>query len=407
MRWKFPKFKSGQLRRWEYLLPTGSSKETEQIAKKIISDPYLPKAQTPFLKILPGKILLENANFRQALELLIRIPWTRDFRLNLGMYPFKRSFSFREFESSLRKSKILPEKWNLQLRPQVKGRAEWTPEDLRRLWETEGVTANSENHRTTELSALLVEDEIILSVSLSGEPLNQRGNFQILSKSAPIREDLARYLVERMHKILPNPDAVLVPFAGTGTFIRESVDSILGICFPHYLRDYLFQDMEEFPRATWDFLKKKTLKDSIGSPIGIWWNELNGATFEYTKNRMNLYQDFLKYYGFFDSFGFVQNEGDFFLYSPQEVWNTLGKRRRIWMFLNPPYGLRLGIGSSSAFYKKLGERLTHWWELPSEIGGFVLCPNEECWSVLIRNMGIKTDTIHVTHGGMDMRVVYF
>ncbi|MBE8359519.1 hypothetical protein IQA90_19385, partial [Leptospira interrogans serovar Pomona] len=107
-------------------------------------------------------------NFRQALELLVRIPWTRDFRLNLGMYPFKRSFSFLEFESSLRKSKILPEKWNLQFRPQVKGRAEWTLEDLRRLWEAD---ANSENHRTTELSALLVGDEIILSVSLSGEPL--------------------------------------------------------------------------------------------------------------------------------------------------------------------------------------------------------------------------------------------
>ncbi|ANH01459.1 hypothetical protein [Leptospira borgpetersenii] len=404
MRWKFPKFKSGQLRRWEYLLPTGSSKETEQIAKKIISDSYLPKAQTPLLKILSGKILLENANFRQALELLVRIPWTRDFRLNLGMYPFKRSFSFLEFESSLRKSKILPEKWNLQFRPQVKGRAEWTLEDLRRLWEAD---ANSENHRTTELSALLVGDEIILSVSLSGEPLNQRGNFQFLSKSAPIREDLARYLIERMHKILPDPDAVFVPFAGTGTLIRESVDSILGICFPHYSREYLFQDMEEFPRTTWDFLKKKTLKNFVGSPIGIWWNELNGETFEYTKNRMKVYQDFLKQYGFYDSFRFVQNEGDFFLFSPQEVWNTLGKRQRVWMLLNPPYGLRLGIGSSSAFYRKLGERLTHWWELPSEIGGFVLCPNEECWSVLIRSMGIKTDTIHVTHGGLDMRVVYF
>ncbi|ULH27750.1 hypothetical protein FH581_014955 [Leptospira weilii] len=406
MRWKFPKFKSGQLRRWEYLLPTGSSKETERIAKKIVSDSYLPKAQTPFLKILPGKILLENANFRQALELLVRIPWTRDFRLNLGMVPFKRSFSFLEFESSLRKSKVLPEKWNLKFRPQVKGRTEWTPEDLRMLWET-GVAASSENHRTTELSALLAEDEIILSVSLSGEPLNQRGNFQFLSKSAPIREDLARYLVERMHKILPNPDAVFVPFAGTGTFVREAVDSILGIGFPHYARSYLFQDMEEFPKATWDFLKKKILKNSFENQINVWWNDLEKETFEYARNRINLYQDFLNDLGFSDSLSFIQDKGDFFHFSPGEIWNASGRRRRIWMLLNPPYGLRLERGSSIGFYKKLGERLKHWWELPCEMSGLVLCPDENCWSVLIRNMGIKTDTIHVTHGGLDLRVVYF
>ncbi|MDI7223331.1 hypothetical protein [Leptospira santarosai] len=407
MRWKFPKFKSGQLRRWEYLLPTGSSKETEQTAKKIISDSYLPKTQTPFLKMLPGKILLENANFRQALELLVRIPWVRDFRLNLGMYPFQTSFTFREFESSLRKSKILPEKWNLRFRPQVKGRVEWTSEDLRRLWETEGVAANSGNDGTTELSALLVEDEIIVSVSLSGEPLNQRGSFQILSKSAPIREDLARFLIQRMHKILPNPDAVFVPFAGTGTFVRETVDSILGICFPHYSREYLFLDMEEFPEATWDFLRKKTLSNGTKGPIEVWWNELDRETFEYAENRMSVYQDFINRIGFSDSVRFSKNEGDFFGCSPKEIWETIGKPQKIWMPLNPPYGIRMETGSAVGFYKKLGEKLKLWWELPCEIGGLVLCPDEECWSVLIRKMGIKTDTIHVTHGGMDTRVVYF
>ncbi|EMJ96291.1 hypothetical protein [Leptospira alstonii] len=406
MRWKFPKFKSGQSKRWEYLLPTGSSKETEQIAKKIISDSYLPKTQVPFLKIQPGKILLENANFRQALELLVRIPWVRDFRLNLGMYPFKKSFSFEELETSLRKSEILPEKWALRFRSQIKGQTQWTPEDLNRLWESNVPLASSENGMT-ELSALLVEDEIILNISLSGEPLNQRGSFKPLSKSAPIREDLARFLIQRMHKILPNPDGIFVPFAGTGTFVRESLDSILGVGFPHYSRNYLFQDMEEFPSATWDFLKKKTLKNSLENPIGIWWNELNKETFEYTENRMKVYQDFINRSGFSDSFRFVQNEGDFFSFSPKDVWTASGKRQRVWMLLNPPYGLRLETGSSNGFYKKLGERLKHWWELPCEISGLVLCPDEDSWSVLIRNMGIKTDTIHVTHGGLDLRVVYF
>ncbi|TGN01796.1 hypothetical protein [Leptospira yasudae] len=406
MHWKFPKFKAGQSRRWEYLLPTGSSKETEQIAKKIVSDSYLPKTQVPFLKTLPGKILLENANFRQALELLVRIPWVRDFRLNLGMVPFKRSFSFQEFETALRKSKILPEDWGLRFRPQIKGETDWTTEDLNRLWETAEISEDSAE-KTTELSALLLEDEIILNISLSGEPLNQRGSFKPLAKSAPIREDLARFLIQRMHKILPNPNAVFVPFAGTGTLIRESVDSILGIGFPHYSRTYLFQEMEEFPEATWEFLKKKILNNGGGSSIGVWWNELNRETFVYSEKRMDVYHEFLKGSGYSDSIRFSKNEGDFFALSPKTVWESIGGPKRIWMPLNPPYGLRMEAGSSASFYKKLGERLTHWWELPCEISGFVLCPDEASWSILIRNMGIKTDTIHVTHGGMDLRVVYF
>ncbi|WP_061233079.1 hypothetical protein [Leptospira noguchii] len=406
MRWNFPKFKAGLPKRWEYILPTGSFKETDRIAKEIISNSYLPKTQIPILKTQHGKILLENANFRQALELLVRIPWVRDFRLNLGMFPFKKSFNFEGFEEALRKSNILPEEWGLRFRSQVKGQNQWASgDDLRALWESSFPL--SSGIATTELSALLIEDEIVLNISLSGEPLNQRGNFIPLSKSAPIREDLARFIIQKMHSILPNPDGIFVPFAGTGTFVREAVDSVLGIGFTHYIRNYLFQDMEEFPSATWDFLKKKTLKNSLENPIGVWWNELEDDIFEYSKNRIKQYQDFLNNLGFSDSFRFAQNKGDFFSFSAEDIWKVSGKCRRVWMLLNPPYGLRLERGSSIGFYKKLGERLKHWWELPCELSGLILCPDEDCWSVLIRNMGIKTDTIHVTHGGLDLRVVYF
>ncbi|AKH76648.1 hypothetical protein RBB68_12155 [Leptospira interrogans] len=405
MSWNFPKFKASLHRRWEYLLPTGSVNETERIARKVVSESYLPKTQIPFLKIQHGKILLENANFRQALELLVRIPWVRDFRLNLGMFPFKKSFTFEGFENALRKSNILPEEWGLRFRSQVKGQNQWNSGNLQTLWESS--IPLSSRIKTTELSALLVENEIILNLSLSGEPLNQRGNFIPLSKSAPIREDLARFIIQKMHHILPDPDGIFVPFAGTGTFVREAVDSILGIGFTHYTRNYLFQDMEEFPNTTWDFLKKKILKNSLENQIRVWWNELEDEIFEYSKNRINLYQDFLNNLGFSGSFRFIQDKGDFFHFSAEDIWNASGRCERVWMLLNPPYGLRLERGSSIGFYKKLGERLKHWWGLPCELSGLILCPDEDCWSVLIRNMGVKTDTIHVTHGGLDLRVVYF
>lgn len=348
---------------------------------------------------------MENANFRQALEFLARIPWVRDFRLNLGMYPVKRTLGFEGLEEALRKSETLPPEWGIRFHPQIKGRNDWGAEDLNRLWETEHAPPPN-GARTTELSALLLEDEIILNLSLAGEPLNQRGGFRPLSKSAPIREDLALFLIRKLRKILPNPDGLFVPFAGTGTLIRESLDSVFGIGFPHYPRTYLFQELPEFPLATWDFLKKRILAESE-TTVAVWWNELDPAVFEYTKERMLQYSKFLMDSGFENRVRLECALGDFFSYSPAEIWERSKKPKRIWMPLNPPFGLRMEKVSPSAFYRRLGEKLKLWWELPAELNGFLLCPDEETWSAFVQRIGIKTETVHVTHGGTDLRVVYF
>ncbi|TGK06916.1 hypothetical protein EHO59_01990 [Leptospira semungkisensis] len=407
MDWKISRFKAGQPRRWEFLLPPGSAKETESLLRSILSEPFLPRTHVPEFKVFPEKFILEKTNFRQALEVLARIPWVRDFRLNLGKFYLDGEFSFEDLLEQIRASKLLPKNWEVRFHPQIRGRAETSREDLQSLWEDLYSTTSSEDGMQTELNALAIGEDLILSLSLAGEPLFKRGNFSPLSKSAPMREDSASFLLSLLEKKSPNPDAVFVPFAGSGTFIWESVALLNGLSFPHYDRRYLFQDLEEFPAPTWEFLKKRLTESRSDLNLRIWWNDSEEDVCSYLEERSTQYQKFIKSLGTGTKLMMSGELGDFFSLSPKEVWNSMGSPGKIWMPFNPPYGLRIKNGSNAGLYRHIAEKLKEWWALSSDISGFILCPDEESWSSFQKGIGNKLETIHITHGGIDLRVIYF
>ncbi|TGK02908.1 hypothetical protein EHQ53_05420 [Leptospira langatensis] len=407
MDWKISRFKAGQPRRWEFLLPPGSAKETEALLKTIVSDPFLPRTHVPEFKVFPEKFILEKTNFRQALEVLARIPWIRDFRLNLGKFYLDGEFSFDGLLEQIKASKLLPENWGVRFHPQVRGRAEVSREDLQSLWEDSYSEPSSEKEKQTELNALMVGEDLVLSISLAGEPLFKRGNFSPLSKSAPMREDSAVFLLSLLEKKSPDPDAIFVPFAGSGTFVWESISLLNGLSFPHYDRSYLFQDLEEFPSPTWEFLKKRLSEIRSDLSLRVWWNDLEEDVCSYLEERGSLYQKFIKSLGTNAKLMISGELGDFFSFSPKEVWNSMGSPKKIWMPLNPPYGLRIKNGSNAGLYRRIAETLKEWWALPTDISGFILCPDEESWSVFQKSIGNKLETVHITHGGIDLRVVFF
>ncbi|GBF39989.1 hypothetical protein [Leptospira johnsonii] len=407
MDWKISKFKSGKPLRWEYLIPPGSARETETLLSQIVSDPFLPRNHTPEFKVFPEKFVLEKTNFRQALEVLVRIPWIRDFRLNLGKFVLDETFSFSGLIESLRENEILPEGWGINFHPQVRGRKEISREELYSFWEGSYPGLPDSDLKNTELNALALGDSIILSLSLAGAPIFQRGNFKPLSKSAPVREDTAAFLLHLLKKKMPNPDAVFVPFAGSGTFVWESASSLFKLGFPHLDRSYMFQEMKEFPAPSWDFLKRKIGPEEEGKKFTFWYNDSEPEIFSYLNERKEEYQKFIKQFSLSPENRFIGKEGDFFSLSPKEVWETAGKPEKIWMPLNPPYGLRIQKGSDLGLYRRIAETLKAWWELPGEVSGFVLCPDEETWSSFLKGIHSKLQTVHITHGGLDLRVVYF
>lgn len=410
MDWVFSKWKPGRLQRWEFLLPPGSAKETQTELESAISSPYLPRTNFPKANVFPEKFILEKANFRQALEILARFPWVRDFRINLGKFYMSEDFSFSGLQESLREASLLPDGWQIRFHPQSRGRAVASREELQILWEEAygKIPVDSTIGNFTELNALCVGEDLILSLSLAGEPLFKHGGFAPLSKSAPIREDMARFLLSELKKILPDPDAVLVPFAGSGTFVWESAFHIFGLGFPHYDRSYVFEDLGEFPIATWEFLKRKISETAINKTVILWWNEKEADAASYLRERGSRFQEFLeKQRSGLQPPTLASSEKDFFSLSPREIWISLGKPAKIWMPLNPPYGLRIRQENVFDPYRQLAEILKEWRKLPAEIAGFLLCPDETSWSSFVRTSGMETKTVHVTHGGIDLRVVYF
>ncbi len=406
MEWKFPKFKPGKPHRWEFLLPPGSAKKTTSLLETVLSQPFLPRTHTPTFTVHPEKFILEKANFRQALEVLVRVPWVRDFRLNLGKFPLEEDFSFSGFKESLRAAELLPADWDLRFHPQVRGRTEISRESLDFLWEE--VYPDAPNTELlTELNVLSVGEDLILSLSLAGEPLFKRGNFRSLSKSAPVREDTAVFLLSLLEEKMPNPEAVFVPFAGSGTFVWESASLFLGVGFPHLDRSYLFKNLEEFPEPTWEFLRKRIGEKGENKTFRLWWNEIEEDTFSYLEERSSEYQKFIKRIRPDLKISITGEEADFFSLSPKEIWNSVGSPKKIWMPLNPPYGLRIKQGSAVGLYRHIAEALKEWWALSAEISGFILCPDEETWSSFLKGIGSRAETIHITHGGIDLRVVYF
>lgn len=408
MDWKFSKFKPGQPRRWEFLLPPGSAKKTESVLESIVSNPFLPRTHEPTWTVYPEKFVLEKANFRQALEILARIPWIRDFRLNLGKYRFDKHFSFAGLIESLHTTGLLPKEWEIRFHPQVRGRTEVSREDLQELWEESYESGTySEGQKFTECNALCIGEDIVISLSLGGDPLFKRGNFKALGKSAPVREDSASFLLYLLREKMENPEAIFVPFAGSGTFVWEAISMIAGIGFPHLERKYMFREWNDFPEPTWEFLKKRIGEKGENRSLRVWWNEIEGDIFSYLEERSGEYQKFIKYASPNFKLSVTGEEGDFFSFSPKEIWDSMGKPERIWMPLNPPYGMRVQKGSHAGLYRRLTEAVKEFWALSAEVSGFVLCPDEESWSAFLKGLGTKSETVHITHGGIDLRAVYF
>ncbi len=105
----------------------------------------------------------------------------------------------------------------------------------------------------------------------------------------------------------------------------------------------------------------------------------------------------------------VQNK-DFFM---NNEFLTKNDYNFIFIPLNPPYGMRINNKQNTEiFYKKIAQNINSLKECRankhSHIGGFILCPNEETWSIFYKTLTFDLkETYHFTQGGLDIRVCQF
>lgn len=279
------------------------------------------------------------------------------------------------------------------------------------------IVSGDNTNETTSLYVDLFKNKLTISFSLAGEPLYKRGYRQVLSASAPLREDAAFCCIQRAlqftQKIDINylPETVFIPFSGTGTFAFEYLQFHFKFSPVLFSRDYALNKLTFYNPENFNFLFKKASEYFLKSNKNINFiciDNSKNAIIALLENMKNIKNYFEKYYFDFSEEMIQCAEEDFFKMDLKKI-----VAKNIFMPLNPPYGIRLGKNKNTTdFYKKIADKINEIAQITHPAGknlaGFILCPDEKSWSEFCKTIKYaQIETYHFTQGGLDIRVCQF
>jgi len=264
---------------------------------------------------------------------------------------------------------------------------------------------------TTNLYVDLYKNKLTISLSLAGQPLYKRGYREVLSASAPLREDAAFCCIDRAmffaKKINEQyvPDSLIIPFSGTGTFAFEYLQLYFNFSPVLFARDYALTQMPFYNHDNFNFLLKKAREYFIHSS-----QDITIKCIDNSKNAMTALENNIKNFSqYIENINISIFEEDFFTMNMV----NLVEGKNLFLLLNPPYGIRIGKNMRAVdLYKKMAEKINEITDITQRVGkrvaGFILCPDENTWSCFCKNIKKLTiETYHFTQGGLDIRVCQF
>ncbi|MCZ8344422.1 MAG: hypothetical protein O9301_15415 [Leptospira sp.] len=391
MNWNYriKKPEKGTPLNWEIYVPQGLSSFAGEIIISKLNDIPLPNQIVPKVRIFPEKIKIEKANSHQIVYLMMNLWFIRDIRLVIAKTSDWDSASEKR-ESEWDRLKTLGVNF---VKPLFKNQ-------------------NSLFYSIKEnIHISFFEDEITLSFSMYGEPGYKRGIKSILPTSAPVPEDLASALIlySYLHfeKNIYDTKLLFVPFAGTLTFATEwwlllgSKDYFL---LP---RETQFPNLNFFPDGSVTHFRKRNILELAEKSNSDYENidckilDSDPALKSYWETEVKNWSSILTTISNWDF-----RIGDFF---KTDSLSDVSGDSLVFIPINPPYGFRKTERFEPKLYAKIGQKLESL--LQNKIHnllGFVLCPREEDWSDLMNSMkSFRKKTIHVTHGGIDLRCLIF
>lgn len=391
MNWNYriKKPEKGTPLNWEIYVPPGLSSFAGEIIISKLNEIPLPNQVVPKVRIFPEKIKIEKANSHQVVYLMMNLWLIRDIRLVVA--------KTTDWDMASEKRE---EEWDRLKTLAVNF--------VKPLFKNQ----NSLFYSIKEnIHISFFEDEVTLSFSLYGEPAYKRGIKSVLPTSAPIPEDLASALIlysyVQFQKNLYDTKYLYVPFAGTLTFATEWWILLLIKDFFELPRETQFPNLTFFPEGSVAHFRKKNKSlfaessDSSYDEIKCLVMDSDPALKSYWENEVKNWSSFLNriYNWEFQIGDFLKMES-----LSGDVENSL-----VFIPINPPYGFRKTERFEPKLYLKIGQKLESLLIKKSQdLLGFVLCPREEDWSDLMNTMkSFRKKTIHVTHGGIDLRCLIF
>lgn len=394
------------------IYPPGFSAVALSETKTILDHLWVAKTFKGEILSLKTEIRIQRIYFFAITELLLRSKCISDIRLIVyrGKAVGKKAFEKACHEVSW--SSYVNKSMSLKIKVNSVGSQAFHEGALRDMLDAivqpyvAEVVSGDDSNETTCLYADLYKDKLILSISLAGYPLYKRGYREMLSASAPLREDFAACCIQKAldfaKKINPlfSPNKIIIPFSGTGTFAFEYLLNrfhIPPICFE---REYAIQQMPFFKKEYFNQIKQKAMEYCILNPLDIECIDNSLSATEALTNNVKRFNEKLLRHGF-SAVDLTLDKVDFF---EKSIATNVGD---IFMMLNPPYGVRLAKNLDTPhLYKKIAKKINEITD--ANVLGFILCPSEEAWSAFCNTIKTsKIETYHFTQGGLDIRVCQF
>jgi len=188
----------------------------------------------------------------------------------------------------------------------------------------------------------LTADTATLYLDTSGEPLWARGH-KIAKVAAPVKENLAAGIL-RLIGWRPGT-ALLDPMCGSGTFLLEAAQTILGDApgLSREAEDFGFARLDNFDAGLWARLRRDAAaqRETAPSMLPIWGSDSSADAV--ARTRQNLA------YAGLD--GLVE-------VAQSDILDVAAPAATGILIANPPYGERLGeLDELAAFYPRLGDAL--------------------------------------------------
>lgn len=397
----------------------------------ILTHPLQKYKFSPELYAADGVFSISNCDFRQAMELVLRVSTCFDVEWVLQSGRVNTRAGWSDF---FQKAK-LHELWGhlsapkVQVAVSVSHPVVGTSKDVRsklvNFFRLHGVEVPASEEVVQVDGRVRIECEknrTQILVSMGGDPLYRRHYKATLSAAvAPLAEHHAaacfdwalNELGEKTRESLKMGKIPLViPFGGSGTLGFEGVCRVLSIASGIFRKQYGFELLAFSPGKTTSTIRSRLptlvspgnmkivfgdidpnacaiIQDNAGSFKGLLKESLTASDISGGKAQTSeiscINCDFLR-------------DSDAMLSEVEDVFFAL----------NPPYGERLAKKTGGlALYQKLGSVLRQIGEV-RKVEGFVLCGNESSWRALLSSLGkFRHKTRHFTHGGIDIRIVVF
>lgn len=382
-----------------------------------LDSPVFPASFSPVLSLKENAVHIEGIGYRELLALALRVTTARDL---LWILDEGRADSVSQLKSKLTR---IP--WDFLTTPDEKWAIKATSRGsqvfhegiLKDLAQKElasrGCHAVSVKEATQRLDLRLEHNRLQVAVSIPGRFLYQRRYKSSRVSLAPIKEDLAAGIIHLAIADFPwtlpqkeNSLHVWVPFAGSGTLAFESALHLRNITPEIFFGRLGAESFPCTPQASVRFARKELRARWLAhAGPAVQWHLIEKDARQVTGLQKNT-NDFNAIITAATGapLTFSVTHGDVFATPLPDTQ----RGDTLLALLNPPYGQRLGKGSSPIKqYGKIGQKLS---EMPLDraVCGTILAPDAPSLQSFRRALeDFETKDHVVRHGGQKITALTF